>query len=85
MVASIAGISIEELNYMETVDGVAYNGRILLDGQVIGFFNNDGRGGETTIFVEAPFRRALRERVESFTATHSDYKNIENLNDFLEV
>lgn len=63
----IKGIYVKGLNYLETSRGVAYVAHLFMDGKCIGYVENLGNGGATSIYVTDPiYRDEFNKRMNEY-------------------
>lgn len=67
------GVSVKSVEYLNTSRGVAFTASLFLDNQKIGFIENSGTGGPTSVFIE------IKEAREEFSIRMKEY--FKNLND----
>jgi hypothetical protein len=93
---NIKEINLGEISYGESRNGTSYEGLIYMDGNTIGYFDNEGRGGITEVNIDTQFRNDFNDRVNlyfkeiGFDITNSEeyskhYTFIEHLIDVKET
>lgn len=77
--ASIKGVSIDQLQYMETSRGIMYNASVYVDGEKVGMVENQGNGGCTYLQVPRQVEQDIEKRsVQYYTERPSDSDGVES-------
>lgn len=77
--ASIKGISISHYNQMETSRGIAYSGKVYVDGKEVGMFENQGNGGCTTLRVPRQTEEEIeKRRLQYYTERPALYNDMDS-------